>query len=48
MDTFDHSKKEAKLKQNIDVSLEREVRQKQQLERRSIGSEERQQMRIIL
>ena len=45
MDTFRTDKKIEKLKRNIDVSLEREVRQKEKLERRTIRSEERREMR---
>ena len=45
MDTFRTDQKIKKLKRNIDVSLEREVRQKEKVKRRTIRSEERQQMR---
>ena len=45
MDTFRTDKKVEKLKRNIDVSLEREVRQKEQVEHRVIRSEERKEMR---
>jgi hypothetical protein len=45
MDTFNRRKKQEKLKRNIEVSLEREVRQVQETQRRKIGSEERKKMR---